>query len=59
MVMFFAVAMITLGIMAIYLLNLPDSASPSRFWLTLLVGLWMIVNLFLEIRDLLRRRANS
>jgi hypothetical protein len=47
---------ITLGIMAIYLLNLPETASRTNFWVTLLVAVWVILNLGFEFKDLSKRQ---
>ncbi|MCI0418290.1 MAG: hypothetical protein L0387_08805 [Acidobacteria bacterium] len=49
-------SLITLGIMIVYLRHLPETASRTNFWVTLAVGLWMLINLFFEIRDLGKRR---
>jgi hypothetical protein len=43
----------------VYLLNLPAADSPTKFWVTLLVGLWMLIGLFLEIRDLRGRQRSG
>jgi hypothetical protein len=59
MLAFFAAALVTLGVMAIYLVNLPETDSRTKFWITLLVGLWMLINLFFEIRDLRDRQKNG
>ncbi|MBM3803207.1 MAG: hypothetical protein FJW26_12975 [Acidimicrobiia bacterium] len=45
-------SLVVLGIMAIYLRNLPDTGSRTSYWVTTVVGLWMLINLFFEIRDL-------
>ena len=44
--------------MAVYLVNLPAADSSTKFWVTLLVGLWMLIGLFLEIRDLRARQKS-
>ncbi len=49
------VSLVTLGIMVVYLLNLPDAASRTNFWITVLVGGWLLTNLFFEFRDLAGR----
>ena len=53
----FALTLITLSIMTVYLLNLSPTARPRNYWITVFVGGWMLVNLFFEIRDLRRRRT--
>jgi len=50
------VSLITLGIMVVYLRNLPDTASRTNYWVTVTVGFWILINLFFEIRDLGKRR---
>jgi hypothetical protein len=50
------VSLITLGIMIVYLRNLPETASPRNYWVTVAVGFWISINLFFEIRDLRKRR---
>src|SRR5689334_6796354 len=45
------VGIVTLGIMAVYLFNLPEGAEPRNFWVTLCFALWIILNLFFEVRD--------
>lgn len=56
MLVLLAVSLITLGIMLVYLVNLPDSASRANFWITLLVGSWLLLNLFFEFWDLAKRQ---
>ena len=51
---YFLVTLVVLGIMAVYLLNMPDSANPINFWIVLILGLWMLINLYFELRDLFR-----
>ncbi|MEW5977945.1 MAG: hypothetical protein AB1898_19300 [Acidobacteriota bacterium] len=48
---FLAASLIVLGIMVVYLWNLPDNAPAANFWVTLMVGVWMLVNLIVEIRE--------
>jgi len=50
------VSLIVLGIMVVYLRNLPETASRANYWVTVAVGFWILLNLFFEIRDLGRRR---
>jgi hypothetical protein len=59
MLAFFTGALVTLGVIAVYLVNLPATDSPTNFWITLLVGIWMLINLFFEIRDLRDRQKNG
>jgi hypothetical protein len=59
MLAFFAAALVTLGVIAVYLVNLPATDSPKNFRITLLVGIWMLINLFFEIRDLRDRQKNG
>jgi hypothetical protein len=54
----FSASLVTLGVMAVYLVNLPAADSSTKFWVTLLVGLWMLIGLFLEIRDLRTRQKS-
>lgn len=53
---FVLVSLIVLGIMAIYLRNLPETASRTNYWVTIAVGLWILINLFFEVRDVAKRR---
>jgi hypothetical protein len=48
-------ATITLGVMIIYLTNLPETAKPANFWVTLFFGLWIVLNLVFDCRRILRR----
>jgi len=48
--------LIILGIIIIYLINVPETAQPANFWITLLFGCWMILNLILEILDAFKQR---
>jgi hypothetical protein len=50
------VSLIVLGIIAVYLRNLPETASRTNYWVSVGVGFWILVNLFFEIRDLGKRR---
>ena len=50
------VSLIVLGIMVVYLRNLPETASRTNYWVTVAVGFWILINLFFEIRDLGKRR---
>jgi hypothetical protein len=50
------VSLIVLGIMAVYLRNLPETASRTNYWVTVAVGFWIVICLFFEIRDLRKRR---
>ena len=50
------VALVVLGIMVVYLRNLPETASRTNYWVTIAVGFWILINLFFEIRDLGKRR---
>ena len=53
------VSVIVLGIMAVYLRNLPETASRTNYWVTVAVGVWILINLFFEVRDLGKRRDLS
>jgi len=50
---------ITLTIMVIYLLNLPDSAKPASFWITVVLALWIGLNMLLDLRKIFRRRDSA
>ena len=50
------VSLIVLGIMVVYLRNLPETASRTNYWVTVAVGFWILISLFFEIRDLGKRR---
>ena len=50
------VSLIVLGIMVVYLRNLPETASRTNYWVSVAVGFWILINLFFEIRDLGKRR---
>jgi hypothetical protein len=50
------VSLIVLGIMVVYLRNLPETASRTNYWVTIAVGFWILINLFFEVRDLGKRR---
>src|SRR5262245_31207804 len=50
------VSLVVLGIMVVYLRNLPDTASRTNYWVTIAVGFWILINLFFEVRDLGKRR---
>ena len=50
------VSVIVLGIMVVYLRNLPETASRTNYWVTVSIGFWMLINLFFEMRDLGKRR---
>ena len=50
------VSLVVLGIMVVYLRNLPETASRTNYWVTVAVGFWIMINLFFEIRDLGKRR---
>lgn len=52
----FIVSLLILGIMVVYLRNLPETASPTNYWVTIAMGFWILINLFFEIRDLGKRR---
>jgi len=57
-VFFFAyllAAVITLGVMIIYLVNLPEAAKPANFWVTLFLALWIVLNLALDLRRIFWR----
>ena len=56
MLAFFAVSLVVLGIMVIYLRNLPETASRTNYWVTVAVGFWIMISLFFEVRDLGKRR---
>jgi len=50
------VSLIVLGIIVVYLRNLPETASRTNYWVSIAVGFWILINLFFEIRDLGNRR---
>ena len=50
------VSLIVLGIIVVYLRNLPETASRTNYWVSIAVGFWILMNLFFEIRDLGKRR---
>ena len=50
------VSLIVLGIMVVYLRNLPGTASRTNYLVTIVVGFWILISLFFEIRDLGKRR---
>jgi len=52
-------AAITLAIMVIYLLNLPDAAKPASFWVTVALALWIGLNMLLDLRKIFRRRDSA
>jgi len=56
MLAFVIVSLIVLGIIAVYLRNLPETASRTNYWVSVAVGFWILINLFFEIRDLGKRR---
>ena len=49
-------SLIVLGIIVVYLRNLPETASRTNYWVSIAVGFWIMINLFFEIRDLSKRR---
>jgi hypothetical protein len=49
-------SLIVLGIIVVYLRNLPETASRTNYWISMAVGFWIVINLFFEIRDLGKRR---
>jgi hypothetical protein len=49
-------AAITLAIMVIYLLNLPDAAKPASFWVTIVLAFWIGLNILFDLRKIFRRR---
>jgi hypothetical protein len=56
---FLAVTLIVLGVMVVYLFNFPETAKPAYFWYTILFGLWMVINVILELVDLARKRIGG
>ena len=52
---YFLAATITLAVMIIYLANLPESAKPANFWVTLFFALWIVLNLVFDCRKVFRR----
>jgi hypothetical protein len=48
-------AVITLGIMIIYLANLPETAKPANFWVTMFLGLWIVLNLVFDFKRVFRQ----
>jgi hypothetical protein len=51
------VSLIVLGIMVVYLRNLPETASRTNYWVTVAVGFWILISLFFEIRDLRKHKT--
>ena len=49
-------SLIVLGIIVVYLRNLPETASRTNYWVSMAVGFWIVINLFFAIRDLGKRR---
>ncbi len=56
---YFVAAVITLGVMIIYLINLPETAKPANFWITMILALWLVLNLIFDFRRVFRRGAIS
>jgi hypothetical protein len=56
MLAFAIVSLVVLGIMIIYLRNLPETASRTNYWVTVAVGFWILISLFFEIRGIGKRR---
>lgn len=56
MVAFAFASFVVLGIMLVYLRNLPETASRTNYWVTLVVGFWILISLIFEIRNLRQRR---
>jgi hypothetical protein len=54
---YLGVSIITLSIMIIYIANLPETAKPANFWLTLVFVFWIALNLVLDLRRALSRRT--
>src|SRR5688500_1019206 len=59
LVAYLVVSAVILGIMIIYMVNLPATAKPSNFWYTLFFTFWIVLNLTLEFRDVIRHRKES
>src|SRR5262245_48518914 len=55
MIAFALVSFVVLGIMLVYLRNLPETASRTNYWVTMAVGFWILISLVFEIRDLSKR----
>lgn len=53
---YFGASVITLAVMIIYVVNLPETARPANFWVTLLFAFWIALNLVFDLRRALRRR---
>jgi hypothetical protein len=53
---YLGVTLIILGIIFIYIINIPETAQPANFWIILFIGCWMVFNLILEILDTSKRR---
>ncbi len=49
-------SLVTLGVMTIYVANLPTSSPAIKYWLTLLWIFWIVLNLGLELWDMIRRK---
>ena len=56
MVALVIVSLIVLGIIVVYVSNLPETAKRANYWVSIAVGFWILINLFFEIRDLSTRR---
>ena len=54
---FLGITVIVLGVMVVYLFNFPETARPTYFWYTIFFGLWMVINLLLELADLGKKRS--
>jgi hypothetical protein len=52
-------SLIVLGIIVVYLRNLPETAGRTNYWISMAVGFWIVINLFFEIRDLSKRRDSG
>lgn len=53
------VSLIVLGIIVVYLRNLPETASRTNYWVSIAVGFWILINLFFEVRDFGKRRDSG
>jgi len=58
-VAYLVTATITVGIMVIYLADVPETAKPASFWMTVFLALWIILNVLLDFRDIFRRRESA
>jgi len=51
--------LLTLGIMAVYLVNSNDSSRPWSIWITVLAGLWMTYNIVYDSIRIYKLKARE